>query len=538
MNQNETQSVAHPDRAVLPRRVESRRWRRRVCAAGVFGLVLLTGCAYDRTTRAAVTDALREWQRPRVAASQRPGAELPGDAGDGSGGVRSTRRTSPGRAPASDASVNDPNASPAPGPDATIDDYVRAALQHNPALAAAKAEVRAKLARIDQAVALPDPMLRTVTRPEPIQTAAGDMTFTLAVAQTIPWLARLERAGDVAAAEARVALERLNELRTTLVADVQRAWWHVYRLDRQIELAGENVRLLEDLVTVIDTQYQVGRAGQQDLLRAQNERDSLRNDEQVYRLQRRSAAAQLNRLVDVAPAAAVPTTRTIDDVPAPLDADRLVALAGEHNPSLAGLREAVTGARHSEQLARLAYVPDVTLGVEWTHGVGREPFRPPINPETGMRPPYNRASAAGDDNWAITVGVNLPIWVQRIEAAKREARERMLASQRELHAAENDVAYRVFDAWSRVAAARETVELLRSALIPQARQTYDVALVAYQSGDEDFLTLIENWRHWLALELMLHRETAELHAARAELEQHVGVELVADAANADPTEGN
>lgn len=475
-------------------------------AAAIAGGTLagnLTGCVtYDRTRR-DVDRAVHDWHRGRAAIVATLNEDTPHKLEDDTQLLESA--TTPGR---------------------PVDVYIREAMERNPGIQAAIAEIRAKLERVPQVTSLPDPMIRAIVRPEPVQTATGDMYFTLGVAQTIPLLTKLERAGNVAAAETRMALERLNSKRVELIADVERAYWQIYRLDRYVEITRENRRLLEDLEQVIDTQYRVGKVQQQDLLRVQTELAKLRDDEHRYEIRRAPAVAALNQLADQPPQRQVPLTEPVNVPTLQADVESLIAMAGEHSPELAALREQVERDREQIELARLGYWPDVTVGFEWNYLEGREPFIPPVNPTTGQRPAYSRKSEAGDDNWAITVQMNIPIWTQRIEARKREARQRLLATQRELRSQANLIAFRIFDAWSRVEAQQETLRVLDSELIPQSRQTYEVTLIAYQAGETDFLSLIDNWRHWLQFELMRHRETVDLETAFADLQREVGLQLL------------
>ena len=335
-------------------------------------VVLPFGCTTYQRSQQDVEVAVNAWQRRQVAAA-------------------SLAPATPAATPARMAVVEE-RETPADRP---VDAYIRAALERNPAVKAATAEVRAKLERIPQATALPDPILRAAVRPEPIQTAAGDVYFTLGVAQTIPWLAKLERAGDVAAADTRVAIERLNEKRIQIIADVERAYWQVYRLDRYVEIARENRRMLEDLEGVVNTQYRVGRVQQQDLLRVQTEWAKLRDDEARYVLRRGAAAAALNQLTDCSPQREIAATLPVDVPRVRADVERLMVLAEENNPELARLREQVERDRERVLLAELGYWPDLTLGFEWNYVRPREPFIPPVNPTTGVRPAINRKSEAG-----------------------------------------------------------------------------------------------------------------------------------------------
>ncbi len=407
-----------------------------------------------------------------------------------------------------------------------VDAFVREALERNPGIQAATANARAQLERILQVTSLPDPVLRTVTRPEPIQTAAGDVYFTFSVSQTFPMLAKLERAGNIAASQTRASLEKLNSKRVQVVADAERAYWQIYRFDRYLEINRENLRVLEDLSRVVETQYEVGAVPQQDLLRVQIEVAKLRDDEHRLAVQREAAVAALNQLANQPPHRKIPTTDPADVVAIDGDVNELIGLAVEHNPQLAVLREHISANEEQVELAKLGYWPDMTVGFEWNYLEGRDSFVPPINPTTGQRPAYSRKSEVGDDNWAVMLQFNLPIWTQRVEAAKREAHQRLIAAKKEQHDAENMVAFRVFDAWSRVQSQQHTLRVLGDELIPQSRQTYEVTLTAYQSGDSDFVALIDHWRRWLDFELMRHRETVDLELAYSDLQREIGMQLL------------
>ena len=466
----------------------------------------MSGCAtYDRTAN-DVERAVRDWQRRQVA-------------------VPSSRA-----APA-EARVMTPELSPAATSSPTfaankrVQEHIRTALERHPSIKAAVAGVEAKLARIPQVTALPDPWLKAIVRPEPIQTAAGDLYFTLGVGQTIPLPAKLDRAGRIAAAEVRMAIEQLNATRLRIISDVERAYAALYLMDRNVELTAANRALLEDLARVVHLQYEVGAVPQQDLLRVQTAVAKLRDDENRYRLRRMSAAATLNQLMDYSVTTPQPTTESLHSDVVQTDVEGLLRLAEQHSPELARLTEQVRRDEQRVALARLGYWPEVTLGVEWSYVDPRMPFVPPANPQTGVVPPYNRKSAAGDDNWALSVQFNLPIWSQRIKAAKREARHNLLRTQHELQSQRSTVALRIYDAWTRVQTQQETVRLLESTLIPEARQTYEVTLTAYQAGKTDFLDVIDSWRRRLDFELMLQRETVDLETAFSDLQREVGLQL-------------
>jgi len=204
---------------------------------------------------------------------------------------------------------------------------------------------------------------------------------------------------------------------------------------------------------------------------------------------------------------------------------RLLLLAEDANPDLGRLRQQIERDRHSLELARLQWWPDVTLGLEWMYLRGRAAFVPPPNPQTGMPAPVNRLSEDGSDNWAITVGLNLPIWVERIRGGIEEARRRLLTSQHQAASERDRVAFEIADALARVRAQQELAVLFRDTIVPQAQQAYEVSRAGYTAGRTSFLFVIDNWQKWLTFTIQYHRALGELERSIADLEQAVGLSL-------------
>lgn len=414
-------------------------------------------------------------------------------------------------------------------PPAGLVEYTLAALQHNPAIQSSLAGVEAKLERIPQVTSLDDPMLRLVTRPEPIQTAAGDIVFTLGASQKIPLPKKLELRGRMAAEEVREAIERLNAQRLQTIADVQHAYYRIYVSDRAIEITKQNAALLHELERVASAQFEVGKTDQQDVLRIQTEQSQLDDDLNRYQGQRTSAVAAINQLMDRPTTTEIATLPQVDPSVVKAKVVTLIGIGVQSNPELAALQHRLDRDHLASKLADLAYVPDLTLGFEWNHVDPRQPFVPQVNPQTRVIPPYNDASAHGDDNWALTIGLNLPIWAQRNEAQKREARKRIEATRDEGRSLRRLIEFRIHDAWARIETSQTSIELLDSSIIPQARQSYEASLLAYQEGTEKFITVIDNWRKLLMFELMKHRNTAALETAFADLQREIGASLVSPA---------
>ncbi len=489
------------------------RVRRNLAVAVVSALLwACTGCTWDRVAAEEVSAALERHERRRS-------AEATGYAGGAD-------------APAGNHAPVTQEAPTIEGRDAQADmgnplaALILLALERNPDIQAAADTAQSMAARVPQVTALPDPMLSTKILPEPIRTAEGDNYFVLGVRQTFPFPEKLDRRGRMALEQAREAIAKLEQQRLRVVAEIKRAYFQLYVVDRTARVIRDNQDLLRGLIDVARGQLVAGRRSQQDVLRAQVAFSELESQLVELRQRRGVIEARINRLLSRPVTTAVPSAGEIAIRDFEVTLERLLTHARQENPRLAELRYMVERERHSVRLARLAYWPDLTVGFEWITMAPRTAFKPPINPQTGRRPPAPMLSEEASDNWAITASLNLPIWFQKIEAGIREARHRLSAARQRYQAGRDEVDYQVEDALLSVQAQRDLAEIFGGTIVPQAKQAYEVSLADYTAGTEDFQAAIDNWRRWLTFTIQYHRAVGELEQSVADLEETLGMAIV------------
>ncbi len=404
-------------------------------------------------------------------------------------------------------------------------DYIVLALDRNPDIKAFEETARSKVERIRQVTALPDPFLNMKIMPEPVRTAEGDNFFILAVSQKLPVPEKLDRAGRIAFEDTRVALQQLEAVRLRVIADVKRAYFQLYIVDRSIGVTEANQDLLRSLIDVARSQLAAGRRGQDDVLRAQVELSNLEAELITLRQRRITLVARLNEILDREPLTEIPTPDEFGIRDIDFAVDDLIEKAVAANPDLKRLQHQIERDRQAVELAKLAYWPDFALGFEWIKMESRDAFRPPPNPSTGMRPVTSRMSQDGSDNWAITFGFSLPIWYDKIEGGIEEAMRRLASSREQYRSTANRVEFAVEDALERVESQHDLARLFRDTIIPQAEQTYRVSQASYTAGTNDFLYVIDNWRKWLVFTIQYYRSMGELERSVADLEQAIGLSL-------------
>ena len=408
---------------------------------------------------------------------------------------------------------------------AALRDYIALALRENPSIQAAEATARAKAERIPQVTALPDPTLTLKVLPEPVRTAEGDNFFTMGVSQRFPIPAKLDLKGRIALEEVRAAMEELQDTRLRVIGEVKRAYFQLYVLDKTADVTRTNQNLLRGLIDVARTQVAVGRRNQDDVLRAQVELSNIQAELIDLGRQRVTIVARINKLLSRSPTTPVETPQDFDTRQAEFTVEQLLERAAKLNPKLRRLQTRVKRDELRVELAELADWPDFVLGLEWMSMEPRDAFEPPRNPTTGTRPKAPQMSEDGSDNWAITFGFTVPIWLKKTEAGVSEAKHSLAASRLRYVSTRNEVDFRIADALERVRAQRELATLFKNTVIPQAEQAYRASQSSYTAGTSDFPYVIDNWRKWLSSTIQYHRSLGELERSVADLEQVLGQSL-------------
>lgn len=352
-------------------------------------------------------------------------------------------------------------------------DYLRFATLNSPRVESAYYDWAAAVAGITPARSRPDPRLTFES-----DIADTIMSLMPGLMLDLPGPGKLRAAGDVMAAESRVAYFGFEReiLRTALATKT--AYYRLHFLEETIRVESETLRLLDDLEQLAQQQNAAGRVTLQDVLRAQIARDQV--ETQITNLEdsRSALAAELKSALGLGPGdAAPPIPATFEPSVGDPRPDGLLATALIRNPNLRAMEEDVLRAEASLGLARKAGVPDFSLGIELDIRADPTLFRP-------------------------SAGMSLPIWRDKIaaeiagaQASKRAAEARLTAEQVEIAA---ELASMLF-------MFREAVRndaLLRDKLLPKSRQSLDAARAGYVNGRAGFLDVIDAQRTLLEFELM------------------------------------
>ena len=395
------------------------------------------------------------------------------------------------------------------------------ALANNPEVNVARERHIGALARVPQAMALPEPKLTYRYFVNEVETRVGPQEHGIGLSQTLPWFGKRGLQGDAATETARAAQEGIASIQNTVIAEVANAYYELFYLGRSIEIIRGNRDLVLHLERVARARYGAGAATHADVIRAQVELGIIENRLGSLKDRRAPLFARLNALLNR------PTTE-IFDLPSILifepvlyTDDELLAKVSLHNPDLRATSFEIEAAHRQRERANKNYLPDITLGLDYiATGDARMP---------GVQD-------SGDDALSATIGFTLPIWRSKYDAGVKEAdailRQQQFKRDQQLNTFHAETVTALF----KLRDAQRQIDLYEKALLPKANESLVATQRAYSTGAAPFADTIDAQRMLLNFELSFARAITDHHQARIVLEKLTGQSLTNQSATNPPVQ--
>jgi len=154
---------------------------------------------------------------------------------------------------------------------------------------------------------------------------------------------------------------------------------------------------------------------------------------------RKSLAAKLNSLLNRQQMAEINQVLNVNDTPFYYDLDELIDMVKNTRQELLMANLSVEKAEYERSLARLAYLPDFTIGAEY------------IEIGSGSTGNVND----GQDAWMGMVSVNVPIWFGKLSAQVKEREAQFQAAMKNKENIENQVEFEVQDIYFKIKAYKD-----------------------------------------------------------------------------------
>jgi cobalt-zinc-cadmium efflux system outer membrane protein len=380
------------------------------------------------------------------------------------------------------------------------------AVKGSPELASYSWEIRAREASALQAGLRPNPTLSVEVENiggSGAKRGVESAETTLLLSQLIELGGKRRKRRSVGTLEAESAEWEYEVARLAVIADTTAAFVDALARQGAIHQADEQIRLAEDVLQAVRSQVRAGAVSSAEVPRAEVE---VTNQRIERKLAGRALQAALVRLA-TAWGASEPGFQTLvgdlDDVPPiPPEAELVGRMAA--TPELARRQAEVTKRRAEIELQDARRIPDLNLGLGPRH--------------------FNDTS-----DWALVVGVQMPIPVfDRNQGARRASRDQLARSREEKRSMELRLRRALALSYQGLASAYDEVTALRDEAIPMAERAYAETKRAQRQGALRFTEVLDAQRSLFALRTRLVGALASYHVSRARAEALIGGPLVAE----------
>lgn len=391
----------------------------------------------------------------------------------------------------------------------SVEGLLQAARDRNPEIASMRFDADAAAERVAPAGALPDPKFRTelrdITRmgeqnPTLLPGRVGSTRYVLM--QDFPWMGKRGLKREVAESQAQAARSRAAGAWVELAGTIKTTYAELYYLDQNERLSREILDLMARLEKVAQVRYAGGLAAQQDVIRAQVEQSTMRNELIALDAERRQLQSKLNALVGRPTSEILAAPEQIRALPSPEQVS-FAALEGRarmNNPLLRTEESQIRAAEKNRELTYKNRYPDFNVGIS------------PIQYRGSIK------------EWELMVELNIPLQQDSRRAQERESEAMLAAARSRQEVVTNQV---LADLYANVAgfeSARRSLALTTESLLPQSELTFRSALAGYQTGKVDFATLLDAQRQIRQSKLNQIKAGVEAQKRLTEIERIVGEE--------------
>lgn len=358
------------------------------------------------------------------------------------------------------------------------DAVVREVMERHPALASIAARTDAAGERTRFAGAYPNPMVMAGLQDRQIDLTRDEMMsmYMVGASQTIPRKGRRDALKRAAVLEAAQLPLEERSLREEIRRDVLFAYYDLAAADSQIRATEQLATAVDAIVAAARFRYEVATTIQADVIRAQLLSTDIEHQLVTLGGLRRVAAARLLAQLGLPVTGEIPPLRLAHSTAARELAEP--PTVPSNHPALATVTNEIEWREQAIKLAKLIGKPDWNLEASY-----------------GMRPTQK-------DMFSVVARVELPLRRKsviepqiRAAIAERDAATQRLDEVRRRLLQDLGVAY------AQHAAANKQVLLHEQVLVPQSKLAFDSTLAAYQSGKDNFESVLNTESAWLRLEI-------------------------------------
>ncbi len=390
-----------------------------------------------------------------------------------------------------------------------LSELISKALKNNPDIIAANKRWESAQAVIEASRALPDPHFSYTYFIESVETRVGPQEQIFGVKQTFPFFGKRGLRADVATKEAEALKKSYEALKSEVIRQVKRTFYDLFYVSTIIDITQSEKKLLRRFERIASAKYQTGKGSQQNILKVHVEISKLNDKLLALGAQRQTAEARLNTLVNQPPDRALKKPEQPRFKELVFQQQELFQLAKENRPELRAAKALIEKSERFYRLTKKEYYPDLTIGANYI-----EVDKGPLNVRDN-----------GQDAFNIMFGINIPIWRKKLSSQAKSALEMIQTQNHQFQSILNHTLFEIKDNYFKIQTARETIDLYKNVLIPQAEQSLKSAEAGYITGIVSFLDLLDAERVLLQIQFGYWQAYTDYLKRIADLERAVGIPL-------------
>ena len=378
----------------------------------------------------------------------------------------------------------------------------------NPSLKITQEQIEVASSQIAQVTSLPDPILSISLLNYPTDNFKTDQTpmtgNEIRLAQMFPFPGKLETKGRIAAKRSLWFASAYQDARLQIRRQVKDAWYRLLFQRQAIKLTTRNLKIFEDFIKLTETRYEVGKGLQQNVLTAHLQRSRQLDQLLVLQQQEEATLAELNSLVGRDTDQSLEIDTQLKSVSQKFNLNELQEQAVQKRPLFKAYAALIGQYKAQRKLAQLDYRPDFTL---WA----------------GYRWRDNALVDGGTDFVSAGVSFNLPVRRKQRAAAVTGADSALQLVFQKHNNFHNQVNLEIHQSLTSLEQTGKLVELYQGGIIPQANQTFQATLSAYQVDKVDFLDLLNSLMTLYRYEIDYIKALSDQQRSMARLEAAAGL---------------
>lgn len=369
----------------------------------------------------------------------------------------------------------------------SLAEFEQLALQNNPSLGAAWANVDAARGRQIQGGLYPNPSLGYFADDIGENGTAGKQGGFVSQQFVTGGKLRLNRA--IGGQEVQELQFRRDAQQLRVLSDVRLRFYDSLVAQRRVELSDELVKIAGQSQDISQRLLQAQQVSQSDSLQAQiesQEAQILINNARNFKTE---AWRRLATVVGAPTLEERPLAGDLDHNIPNYEWDETYSCLLAENPQLMAAQTRAQRARIAIERAHRENVPNIDTFVSVSH-----------------------RAETGDELVGVQAGIPIPVF-NRNQGNIMQANAELVAAENDVHRIELNLKDRLSIEFRRYANARQQVDRYQNEIIPRAKKSIDLVTRGYEAGQLDFLSLLTSQRTYIRVNLTYLDALAELRAA-------------------------